>query len=191
MKLSIKGDRANSPKSALLRKPYRPGQHGKTRGRRKVSEFGTQLREKQKLKFSYGLNERQVANVFAEAFKKPGVTSDEVLGILESRLDNVIYRLGFAPSRSSSKQIVGHGHITVNGRKVTIPSLRVRVGDKIGVREQSRNHGTLKDLPEKLKGFEAPAWLRLDPVTLSAEVLAKPLNVPHVFYINIVVDYYS
>ena len=189
MKLSIKGDRANSPKSALLRKPSRPGQHGKRR--KKVSEFGTQLREKQKLKFSYGLNERQVANVFAEAFKKPGVTSDEVLGILESRLDNVIYRLGFAPSRSSSKQIVSHGHITVNGRKVTIPSLRVRVGDKIGVREQSRNHGTLKDLTEKLKGFDVPAWLRLDPATLSAEVLAKPENVPQVFDINIVVDYYS
>src|SRR3989344_837099 len=189
VKLSIKGDRANSPKSALLRKPSRPGQHGKRR--KKVSEFGTQLREKQKLKFSYGLNERQVANVFAEAFKKPGVTSDEVLGILESRLDNVIYRLGFAPSRSSSKQIVSHGHITVNGRKVTIPSLRVRVGDKIGVREQSRNHGTLKDLTEKLKGFDVPAWLRLDPATLSAEVLDKPENVPQVFDINIVVDYYS
>lgn len=189
MKLSIKGDRANSPKAALIRKPYRPGQHGKRR--KKTSEFGTQLREKQKIKFSYGLTERQLAKVFVEAFKKPGVTSDEVLSILESRLDNVIYRLGFAPSRTSSKQIVGHGHITVNGRRVTIPSLRVRVGDKIGVREQSRNHGTLKDLTEKLKGFEAPAWLKLDATTLSAEVLAKPADVPQVFDINIVVDYYS
>ena len=189
VKLSIKGDRANSPKAALIRKPYRPGQHGKRR--KKVSEFGTQLREKQKIKFSYGLTEKQLAKIFVEAFKKPGVTSDEVLSILESRLDNVIYRLGFAPSRSASKQIVGHGHITVNGRRVTIPSIRVRVGDKIGVREQSRNHGTLKDLTEKLKGFEAPAWLKLDPTTLSAEILAKPESMPQVFDINIVVDYYS
>lgn len=189
IKLSLKGDRCNSPKCALIRKPYRPGQHGKKL--RKLSEFGIQLREKQKMRFSYGLTEKQLEKVFKEAEKKTGVTADEMMKILESRLDNVIFRLGFAPSRTSSKQLVGHGHFMVNGRKVTIPSYRVRIGDIINIRLESKNHPSFKNLTDQLKNYEVPIWLGLDKNILEGTVIEKPAKIPQLFDINIVVDYYS
>src|SRR3989344_4058038 len=189
VKLSIKGDRCNSPKCALTRKPHPPGQHGKRR--KKISEFGTQLREKQKVRFAYGLTEKQLARVFKEGEKKTGVTSGEVMSILESRLDNVIFRLGLAPSRTAAKQSVGHGHFVVNNHKVTIPSYRVKTGDKITIREGSKNNPNFKDLGDRLKNYEAPAWLSLDKNTWEAQVLGKPVDTPQPFDINIVVDYYS
>jgi len=189
IKLSIKGDRCGSPKCALIRKPYRPGQHGKKR--RKLSEYGIQLREKQKIRFSYGLTEKQLEKVFKEAEKKPDVTAEEVMAMLESRLDNTVFRLGFAPSRGAAKQFVGHGHFTVNGRKVTIPSYRVRVGDKIGVRADSKDHPSLKELGDKLKLVEVPTWLNLDKNELTATVIGRPTDVPQPFDMNIVVDFYS
>lgn len=189
VKLSLKGDHCSSPKCALTRKPYRPGMHGKRRN--KLSEFGFQLREKQKMRFSYGLTEKQLEKVFVEAEKRPGVTSDEVIAILESRLDNVIFRLGWGLSRMSSRQLVGHGHFTVNGRKVTVPSLRVKGGDKIAIRSVSKDHPYLKDLNERLKNYEPPTWLKLDKGNLEAVVVGKANDVPQLFDINIVVDYYS
>ncbi len=189
VKLSLKGDHCSSPKCALTRKPYRPGVHGKRRS--KLSEFGFQLREKQKMRFSYGLTEKQLEKVFVEAEKRPGVTSDEVMAILESRLDNVVFRLGLGPSRMSSRQLVSHGHFTVNGRKVTVPSLRVKADDKIAIRSVSKDHPYLKDLSERLKNYEPPAWLKLDKDSLEAIVIGRVNDVPQVFDINVVVDYYS
>lgn len=189
IKLAIKGDRCSSPKCALTRKPYRPGQHGKKH--RKLSEYGIQLREKQKVRFSYGLTEKQLKKVFSEAEKKPGVTADEVIAILESRLDNAIFRLSLAPSRIAAKQFVCHGHFTVNGRKVTVPSYRVKINDKIAIRAESKDHPSFKDLGERLKNVEAPSWFSFDKNMLEATVLSKPTDVPQPFDINMVVDYYS
>lgn len=189
IKLAIKGDRCSSPKCALTRKPYRPGQHGKKR--KKLSEYGVQLREKQKVRFSYGLTEKQLEKVFKEAEKRPGVTADEVMAMLESRLDNVIFRLGLAPSRVAAKQFVGHGHFTVNGRKVTVPSYRVKINDKISVKAKSKDQQNFNDLGERLKNFETPSWLSFDKNMLEATVISKPTDVPQPFDINMVVDYYS
>ncbi|OIO49662.1 MAG: 30S ribosomal protein S4 [Parcubacteria group bacterium CG1_02_42_13] len=189
IKLSLKGDRCSSPKCALTRKPYRPGQHGKKL--HKLSEFGVQLREKQKMRFSYGITEKQLEKVFKEAEKKTGVTADGMMDILESRLDNVMFRLGIAPSRTSAKQLVGHGHFTVNGRKVTIPSYRVRIGDKISIRPESKDHPSFENLTDRLKNYEAPTWLGLDKNILEGTVIGKPAEVPQPFDINMVVDYYS
>lgn len=190
VKLSIKGERCSSPKCALIRKPYRPGQHGK-RHSRKSSEFGIQLREKQKVRFSYGLNEKQLRKVFKEAEKKPGVTADEVMAILESRLDNIIFRLGLAGGRTTARQFISHGHFLVNGRKVTIPSFRVKINDKISLRPESKDNPNFKDLSDRLKNYEVPAWLSLDKNSLETIVVGKPVDVPQPFDINMVVDYYS
>lgn len=121
----------------LRKRPFPPGQHGQ--GRRKLSNYGMQLQEKQKLRFLYGLGERQFRNLFREAAKMPGITGENFMILLESRLDNLVFRLGFARSRAGARQLVTHGHITVNGEKVDIPSYRLSVGDTIGLREKSRN----------------------------------------------------
>ncbi|MBI1838793.1 MAG: 30S ribosomal protein S4 [Candidatus Colwellbacteria bacterium] len=190
VKLSIKGDRCGSPKCALIRKPYRPGQHGKSH-RRKVSEFGKQLQEKQKVRFTYGLSEKQLGKVFSEAERKAEVTSQGVIEILESRLDNVIFRLGFVSSRSAARQLVGHGHFSVHGRKVTIPSRRMKIGDKVSIRPESKNAAVFQDLKDKLKNYEVPTWLSFDKEKLEGEIVAKPHDVIAPFDINAVVDYYS
>ncbi len=121
----------------LRKRPYPPGQHGQ--GRRKQSNYGRQLQEKQKLRFLYGLSEKQFSNLFGKAAKMPGITGENFMILLESRLDNLVYRLGFARTRRGARQLVTHGHITVNGKKVDIPSVHVNVGDVIGLREKSRN----------------------------------------------------
>jgi small subunit ribosomal protein S4 len=126
----------------LARRPYAPGQHGSDR--KKMSDYGTQLQEKQKVRFMYGLNEKQFRKTFNEAEKMKGVHGENFLRLLESRLDNLVYRLGFATTRKGARQLVNHGHITVNGKKVDIPSYRVKVGDVIGVKEQSKQHPSIK-----------------------------------------------
>ena len=126
----------------LVRKPYAPGQHGASR--KKVSDYGMQLQEKQKVRFMYGLSEKQLKRVFADAGKMKGVHGENFLKLLESRLDNLVYRMGFATTRRAARQLVNHGHITVNGSKVDIPSYRVKVGDVIGLKEQSANHPAVK-----------------------------------------------
>ena len=126
----------------LAKRPYAPGQHGN--GRRKISDYGMQLQEKQKVRFMYGLNEKQLKRVFVEAGKMKGVHGENFLKLLESRLDNLVYRMGFATTRRGARQLVNHGHITVNGNKVDIPSYRVKVGDVIGVKEQSKDHPAIK-----------------------------------------------
>src|SRR3989344_5101706 len=189
VKLFLKAHRCNSPKCVMLRRPHRPGLHGKRR--RTVSEVGQQLSEKQKIKVSYGIREAQMRQVFQRAAKNPGITGALIIQILERRLDNAVYRLGLAPSRSVARQLVGHGHILINGPKVTVPSYLVRTGDRIAIRPQSKDNAVLKGLAEALKNYNAPAWLKLDKERHEGEVLALPKDLEAPFDVNMVVDYYS
>ena len=190
-KLGLKAHRCNSPKCAMIRRPTKPGVH--TRPGRGFSEFKQQLMEKQKIRFSYGLSEKQMNAVVVKALakKKTASVTGQIIGRLESRLDNVVYRLGFAPSRIMARQFISHGHITVNGRKVNIPSHILRVGDEVSVREQSRNMIMFKDLANTLKGNNPENWLNRDVQKLEGSMKSKPEGVELPFDINLVIDYYS
>ena len=189
-RLFLKGHRCNSPKCVNARRPTPPGAHGKAR-QRQASEFGQQLQEKQKFQWSYGLREAQIKRAFKEAMKNPAVTGDVFLSLLERRLDNVVYRLGFAPSRAIARQLVGHGHLLVNGRKVTIPSYRVYQNDVITIRPQSKDHHAFKALGDTLKEFNPPTWLSLNKETLAGKVVGLPKDLETAFDVNMLVDYYS
>lgn len=173
-----------------MRRPHGPGQHGKDR-RRSASEFKEQLVEKQKFKVSYGIREAAMRKVFKAAAKNPGVTGEMIVSLLERRLDNVVYRLGFALSRSVGRQLVNHGHILVNGRKVTIPSRLVKPGEVISIRPQSADYTMFKDLRERLKAYEPPIWLNMDKEKLVGKVVSPPKDFEMPFNVNMVVDYYS
>jgi len=189
-KLSIRGDRASSPKSALTRKPYKPGQHGKKFS--KLSEFGTQLQEKQKIKFTYGVKEKQLKSIFESAANQTHASAiDVITASLESRLDNVVVRLGFAPSRSIARQLVSHGHILVNGEKITTASYRVKPGKTITINDSSKTMQVFEDIKNRLKNYDAPSWLSLNKDTLQGKMESEPRNVNFPFNINLVVDYYS
>ena len=188
-KLFLKAHRCNSVKCVLIKRAYRPGLHGK--GRHASSEFGQQINEKQKIKYTYGIREAQMRKVFRSAAKNPGITGNMIIQILERRLDNVVFRLGLAPSRSVGRQLVGHGHILVNGRRVNIPSYLVKVKDKISIRTQSKGVAQFKDLAERLKKYEAPIWLRLDNEKFEGEVISLPKDMEVLFDVNMVVDYFS
>ncbi len=173
MKLFLKGDRCYSPKCAINRRPTPPGQHGQARAR-KVSEYGLQLREKQKARRSYGLTEKQFARTFHRATRVKGVTGENLLILLERRLDNVVYRLGLSESRPHARQLVNHGHIRVNGKKVDIPSYTVDMNDVITIKERSRDQAHLKTLRENGAGHPLPKWLTLDADALTGSVIAMP-----------------
>lgn len=194
VKLLRKGERANSPKAALLRKPYRPGPQGK-KFRRKLSEFGLQLQEKQKIKFSYGVTEKQLRNLFKEVERKTKnqevSATDVVIETLERRLDNVVMKLGLTEGRSLARQMVSHGHFMVNGRRVKTPSYKVKVGDKISIRPQSQGMAHFAEVKDRIKKFEPPSWLKLDKTKLVGEVTGKPDTVEALFNVGLVVDYYS
>lgn len=197
-KLFLKGDRCDSAKCSMVRKPYAPGPFGKSKGKhpkRGLSEFGVQMREKQKVKFNYGLRERQFANYIKEASKKTkGDKSSELFELLELRLDNAAYRAGFADSRTLANQIVSHGHILVNKKRVDIPSLRLKVGDKIAVRPQSVSKGVFKDLDARLKKHKTAVWIKLDPDKREAEICGKPIlsDEPALAgSLNLVIEFYS
>jgi small subunit ribosomal protein S4 len=160
MKLFLKGDRCFKEKCAFERRGYAPGQHG--RRRTKVQSYGIQLREKQKVKRMYGVLERQFRTYFAKAARTKGITGNSLLQTLERRLDNIVYRLGFASSRSMARQLVAHGHILVNGRKVSVPSALVKPGNVISLRESSRKNEQVKICLDTAKGRGVPAWLELD-----------------------------
>lgn len=189
-KLFLKAHRCSSGKCAVDRRQARPGVHGASR-RGAKSEYGQQLNEKQKIRFTYGLREAQVAKVFRTAAKKTGVTSHIVTQLLETRLDNVVFRLGFAPSRSVARQLINHGHIMINGKKATIPSLLVKIGDKISIRPQSKDHIVFKDLSANLMKYVAPVWLNVNPEKAEGKVVALPTDIEFPFDINMVVDFYS
>jgi len=171
-KLFLKGDRCYSDKCAIERRPYAPGMAGKRRPR--DSEYRIQLREKQKAKRMYGLLEKQFRGYYALANRQLGVTGENLLRLLESRLDNVVYRLGFAKSRDEARQVVRHGHITVNGRRVNIPSYRVRTGDAVAVASKSRDLLVIKTSLISSERVEVPGWLEVDIEKLSGKVLSLP-----------------
>ena len=170
MKLFLKGDRCLTKKCAMERRPVVPGQHGA--GRKKVSEYGTQLREKQKVKRAYGVLEKQFRKYYEDATKMKGKTGENMLSLLERRLDNVVYRLGIGASRAEARQIVSHGHITVNGKSVNIPSYRVSNGDVIAIKESKRKKELFKDLRETK--VVLPKWLEWNPENMEGKVIALP-----------------
>lgn len=169
-KLYLKGERCYTDKCAISRRGYAPGQHGQ--GRKKISNYGLQLREKQKAKRFYGLLETQFRSYFEKAEKQPGITGENLLRILETRLDNVVYRLGFASSRKQARQLVRHGHFTVNGNKVDIPSYLVAVGDVIKVKEKSVSSPKFKEVAET--ATNVPNWLEANVESLEGKVVSLP-----------------
>lgn len=190
MKLFLKAERCNSPKCAMVRHPQRPGIHGGKR-RRAKTEYGEQLLEKQRVKASYGLREKQLARIVNESMKKTGSAGETIISFLERQLFNVIFRLGMAPSRIVSRQFVGHNHFLVNGKKVTIPSYSVKIGDVISIKPSSQGLLIFKDLPDKLKKYETPEWLELNKEKLEGKIKSLPKDIEMPFDINLVVDYYS
>ena len=172
VKMFLKGDRCFSDKCAIERRPYPPGQHGQ--GRQRASEYARQLREKQKVKRMYGLLEKQFRKYFHEAERLPGVTGANLLMLLERRLDNTIHRLGFASTRSEARQLVRHGHFRVDGRKVNIPSYRVRAGQVIEVKDKSQKIQRINDSMGAVERQGVPSWLELDAETHKGTVQAMP-----------------
>ncbi len=192
-KLFLKGDRCLSPKCAMVRRPYAPGVHGQnpSRGR---SEFGRQLSMKQKIKRVYGVMERQFRHHFEESKERQGATGDLLLQRLECRLDNVVYRLGFAPSRVAARQLVGHKFFTVNGKRMNIPSYEVKVGDVIALKDTKENKIVTKNRVEVLKNKnDVPHWLALDAEKLEGKVIALPSREDVGISVDaqMVVEYYS
>ncbi|MBI2264345.1 MAG: 30S ribosomal protein S4 [Armatimonadetes bacterium] len=171
-KLFLKGERCLSPKCAIEKRATPPGQHGQSR--KKPSQYATQLREKQKMKKGYGLLETQFRNYFRAAARKKGVTGDHFIRLLESRLDNVIYRMGFAGSRRQARQLVSHGHIRVDGRKVNIASYLVRPGQEIGIREKSREIPPVQEAAKFAAARPIPSWLEVDLAEKRGRILAVP-----------------
>lgn len=174
MELFLKGDRCYTDKCALKRRNYPPGQHGQ--GRSKVSAYGVQLREKQKVRRIYGLLEKQFRGYFAEADRQKGVTGETLLSLLERRLDNVVYRLGFASSRTESRQLVRHGHFTLNGKKVNIPSIQLKVGDVVALRDKSKAIVSINDALEAVARRGVPQWLELDKDAFKGSMKALPIR---------------
>jgi len=191
-KLMLKGERCSSPKCPLEKRSARPKERSRTR-RRRESDRALQLKEKQKVRFSYGVLERQFRRFFAAARKAPGVTGENMLVLLERRLDNVVYCLGFASSRAQARQVVRHGHIRVNGRKVDIPSYLVRAGDVVSWREESVRTVHYKRLAEEIKGRAVPGWLSLNEQRMTGSVMALPGkdDIDPRFDGKAIVEYYS
>lgn len=181
----------DSPKCPLTRRSYAPGQHGPDKRHPKVSGYGKQLREKQKVKRIYGILERQFSNYVEDASKKTGDTSKILLTFLESRLDNVVYRIGLASSRRAARQLVSHGHITVNAKKLDIPSYRVRVSEVVGISLTSKKSKLFETMTETLSKKEMPSWLSVDTKGLTGKVLNNPTLENPNFDPNIIIGFYS
>jgi len=190
-KLFLKGTRCYTKKCSFERRPTPPGQHGVRR--RKMGEYGIQLREKQKVRRVYGVLERQFRNYYNEAESHTGVTGEALLQLLETRLDNVVFRLGFATSRAQARQLVNHGHFAVNGTPTNIASFTMRPGDRVEVRESHRSREAFKVIKETLKGHQAPEWLSLEPANLAGSVSTLPRRdqMPLDLSEQLVVEYYS
>ncbi len=189
--LGLKGERGMSPKSALIRKPYRPGVHGPKSRPRTLSEFGLQLREKSKFKLAYGVDERNLRRLFGIAAAERGANGAKLVELLERRLDNVVYRLGFAPTRLAARQLVLQGHIAVNGKKVVSPGYEVRVKDLVAAREESKQKAAFTRRIELLKKYDPPVWLRLNAEKLEGEVISLPEDIEMPFEINLLVESFS
>jgi small subunit ribosomal protein S4 len=191
-KLFLKGERCLSQKCAVIRKPYIPGVHGKAR-RRRISEYGQQLAEKQKIRHIYGVSEQQFKNYFKEIVGQKGNREELLVQKLENRLDNVVFRLGWTSSRSTARQVVSHGHILVNGHKVDIPSYQVKKGDVIKIRERSKKLILFQDLKTILKKHEVAKWLSLDNQKIEGKVKGQPgiEDLDKIGELSMVIEYYS
>lgn len=178
------------PDKSYEKKNYPPGQHGNSRRRGKVSEYGVQLKEKQKAKFTYGVLEKQFRNLFSKAASKQGITGEILLQLIEARLDNTVFRLGFAPSRAGARQLVSHRHITVNGDLVNIPSYSLRPGDVVGVRERSKSLEVISDSLASRMNF---SWLEWDASTLTGKFISYPerADIPEKINEQLIVELYS
>lgn len=190
-KLFLKGERCYKEKCGFERRNYAPGQHGQ-KGR-KLQSYGLQLQEKQKMRYYYGLAEKQFKKTFEKAQRMKGVTGENLLSLLERRLDNVVYQLGFASSRAQARQLVRHGHVLVNGRKTNIPSYTVKVGQEISLRQDLKENPQIQANMESARGRGIPSWLELDSMSLAGKVIALPtredIKVP--FQESLVVELYS
>jgi small subunit ribosomal protein S4 len=193
-KLYLKGDRCFSPKCAIEKRNVPPGQHGQSRAfRRKQSDYALQLREKQKARRIYGVLERQFRRYYSDAARRSGVTGAVLLQYLETRLDNVVYRMGFATSRKQARQLVEHGHFAVNGRKVSVPSFLVKPGDTLSVLDSSRGSAYFAAVAKELQGRGVPDWLTLDARGLSGRVASLPTReqIDTALKEQLIVEYYS
>ena len=193
-KLFLKGTKCFTEKCPVERRPYAPGQHGQTTARRrKSSEYSKQLREKQKVKRIYAVSERQFRNTFERVSKLPGVTGHNLLAALESRLDNIVYRLGFAPSRKAARQIIRHRHIEVNGKQVDVPSYLVRPGEEIRVRPKSREQAQVLTAMDQASRGAPLSWIAVDRETFSGRMLERPgrPDIPIAAQEQLIVELYS
>jgi small subunit ribosomal protein S4 len=193
-KLFLKGTKCFTEKCPVERRPYAPGQHGQSTGRRrKSSEYARQLREKQKIKRMYGLSERQFRNVFERVNPQPGITGHNLLAALESRLDNLVYRMGFAASRKAARQLIRHRHVEVNGHAVDIPSYAVRPGEEIRVRMKSREQPSVLAAMDQASRGAPTTWLAVDRESFSGRMLERPqrANIPIAAQEQLVVELYS
>jgi len=190
-KLMLKGARCFGPKCSVVQRHSPPGQHGTSR--RKPSEFSLQLKEKQKARYMYGLLEKQFRRHYAEAERRPGLSGENLLQILELRLDNVVYRLGFADSRRQARQTVLHGHITLNGRMTDVPSCRVKEGDIIAWKEGSSKSVLYQEAAQEIESKVVPSWLSLDPGTMTGRVVSLPTrgDIETTIDERLIVAYYS
>lgn len=192
IKLFLKGERClQDGKCALVRREKAPGQHGANS--KKPKEYGMQLREKQRAKRYYGVLENQFKNYFYIADKQPGVTGENLLRLLERRLDNTVYRIGLAESRAEARQLVLHGHFTLNGKKVSSPALQVKVGDEIAVAENSKNNAKIKEEIEALDRRDAPKWISVDKSKVTSKIVALPArdDIEFPFEEHLIVEFYS
>jgi small subunit ribosomal protein S4 len=191
MKLMLKGERCYTEKCAIERRGYAPGQHGQRRS--KLSEYGQQLREKQKVKRMYGVLEKQFRQYFALAERKKGITGENLLQLLERRLDNVVYRMGFAGNRSEARQLVRHGHFKLNGRKANVPSILVRAGDTVELRERSQKVARVAESLDSVDRRGVPGWVELDKSAFKGMVRSLPAREDIVMPVNeqLIVELYS
>ena len=193
-KLFLKGTKCFTEKCPVERRPYAPGQHGQnTSRRRKVSEYAKQLREKQKIKRMYGVSERQFRNTFEKVSSLPCITGHNLLAALESRLDNMVYRMGFAASRKAARQLIRHRHVEINGKTVDIPSYAVQPGEEIRVRQHARAFGAIAASLEQSARGQVPSWLAVDKDTFSGRMLERPqrASIPIAAQEQLVVELYS
>lgn len=190
IKLFLKGERCNSSKCAMTRKPYRPGMHGKKR-RKNLSDFGRQLQAKQRIQFTFGLRDAAMRKLFKDSAVKRGLTGVQIINLLEKRLDSVVYLLGLAGSRAIARQFINHGHFLVNGHRVTIPSYQVKINDVIGIRPNSRSKKIFEDLDLRLKKYEPPSWLAIDKDNFTGKIINQPDGGDDQLDPNLVLEYYS
>ncbi len=191
VKLFLKGDRCMGPKCGVDRRAYAPGVHGQRR--RKPTEYSTQLREKQKARRIYGVLERQFRKTYAEAVRLTGATGENLLRLMELRVDNLVFRMGFADSRSGARQLVNHGHFTVNGHRLDIPSASLRVGDVVAVSEKSKGLTYFKDMAKEIQRKSVPSWMSLNPLALSGKIVSMPTRseIDTELQEQLIVEFYS